>query len=288
MVSMTGFGYGEYQDDVHQITVELKGYNNRYLDVSVNLPAALSVLEPRFRQFLASRVGRGRVELNLRYNKRRNELSFLVDSDSIAQFTDTLHEIAKAAGIKADITLSNLLAMDELVKPVREIDPEEVWKITYPLLDTTFQDFDTSRKREGELTKRHILEHLSVLSQTVNVIREKSAALEVSLQENIRSRFETVMGNSIDEDRVLAETAVLLVKFSIDEELSRLSGHLEAFKQTAAKNEPVGKRLDFLCQELHREINTVGSKSTLYEINSSVVDAKDALEKIREQLRNVE
>jgi uncharacterized protein (TIGR00255 family) len=285
---MTGFGYGEYQDDVHQIILELKGYNNRYLDVYINLPVCLSVLEPRFREFLTSRVGRGRVELNLRHKKLKNELSFVVDNYAIAEFADTLREIAKAADIEADISLSNLLAMDELVKPVKEIDPEEVWEITYPLLDTTYRDFEASRKREGLLTERNILEHLSVLSQTVDIIREKSAGLEMSLQENIRSRFETVLGNSIDEDRVLAETAVLLVKFSVDEELSRLSGHLEAFRQTAAKQEPVGKRLDFLCQELNREINTVGSKSTLYEINSGVVDAKDALEKIREQLRNVE
>ena len=120
------------------------------------------------------------------------------------------------------------------------------------------------------------------------IARSERLHSTANLIENVRTRFESVLGNRIDEDRVLAETAALLVKFSIDEEISRLTGHLTAFRETAEQRVPVGKKLDFICQELNREINTVGSKSTVYEINCRVVDGKDALEKIREQLRNVE
>jgi uncharacterized protein (TIGR00255 family) len=285
---MTGYGYGEYQDEDSQALLEIKSYNNRYLDVSVSLPHGLGVLEPRFREYLVSRIGRGKVELNLRYRKLQDKLSFNIDHDSIAGFADTLRTVSRAAGIEPDICLSDLLAMEGLVEIEKEIDQEEVWKKLAPLLERTYADFDLSRKREGKLTEEHIFAQLKVLSQTVDVIGEKAEELEAGLQENIRTRFEAVLENRIDEDRVLAETAVLLVKFSIDEELIRLTGHLEAFQNTAALKEPVGKKLDFICQELNREINTVGSKSTVYEINRCVVDAKDALEKIREQLRNVE
>ena len=288
MISMTGFGYGEYQDDSRQAVLEIKGYNNRYLDIYVNLPQNLSSLEPRFREYLVSRVHRGKVELTLRYRRLENELTFSVDRDAAASFAAILRQIADAAGIDADISLSHMLAMEDLVQSKREIDPEKVWADLQPLLDQVCRQFMQSRAGEGEVTEKSIVSHLSVLAQAVEVIRDRSGELEKNLRENIRSRFETVLGNRIDEDRVLAETAVLLVKFSIDEELSRLTGHLEAFRSMASQKDPVGKKLDFLCQELNREINTVGSKSTIYEINSRVVEAKDALEKIREQLRNVE
>ena len=288
MVSMTGYGYGELQDEAQHALLEIKGYNNRYLDVYINLPQSLSGLEPRFRGYLASRVGRGKVELNLKYRRLRNDLSFTVDRDAILNFTEVLKEIAEAAKIDAGVTLSHLLMMEDLVKPIREIDPEAVWNLITPLLERTFEDFTLARLREGEDTEKRIMSHLAALSEAVEVFRSRAIELEDNIRENIRGRFESTLGSKIDEDRVLAETAVLLVKFSIDEELSRLAGHLEAFRIAAKRKDPVGKKLDFLCQELNREINTVGSKSTIYEINSRVVDAKDALEKIREQLRNVE
>ncbi|MBN1685921.1 MAG: YicC family protein [Spirochaetales bacterium] len=288
MISMTGFGYGEYQDDCQQAAIEIKSYNNKYLDIHVNVPQNLGSLEPRFREYLASRIRRGKVELTLRYRRLANELTFKVDTSAVVSFTDVLREIAAAAGIGAEIQLSHILAMEDLVQSKREIDPEEAWVALMPLVEQTFEKFMDSRVSEGEATEKSIAAHLSVFANAVQAIGERSGELETALQENIRSRFETVLGNRIDEDRVLAETAVLLVKFSIDEEISRLTSHLEAFRQTAAQIEPVGKKLDFLCQELNREINTVGSKSTIYEINRQVVEAKDALEKIREQLRNVE
>ncbi len=285
---MTGYGYGELQDETQQALLEIKGYNNRYLDIYINLPQSLATLEPRFRGYLASRVRRGKVELNLKYRRLQNELSFSVDRTAIVSFTEVLKEIADAANIDSDVTLSHLLTMEDLVKLKREIDPEEVFRAVSPLLERTFEEFAHARIVEGEATEKSIFSHLTVLSEAVELFRDRSGELERNIRENIRSRFETVLGNKIDEDRVLAETAVLLVKFSIDEELSRLTGHLESFKNTMKLKDPVGKKLDFLCQELNREINTIGSKSTIYEINSRVVDAKDALEKIREQLRNVE
>ena len=123
---------------------------------------------------------------------------------------------------------------------------------------------------------------------SVTLIEQQAATLDRLVRENVRERFEEVLGNRVDEDRILAEIAALLVKFSIEEEIARLHGHLAAFDDALASDGPVGKKLDFLCQELNREVNTIGSKSPLYEINEQVVEAKDAIENMREQLRNVE
>ena len=288
MKSMTGFGHRDFQDEESQIQVELKSYNNRYLDININLPSALGVLEPRFRQFLADRVQRGKVELAVRYRRLLEELSFSVDKHAVTSFVDVLKDICNAAGISDEISLSHVLKMEELVKARRDVDPEAVWAVIEPLLEEASSDFEASRIREGSGTKSSILTQLSVIKQAVEEFEKRAGNLEAGIREGIVEKFHQVLGNRVDEDRVLAETAVLLVKFSIDEEIQRLNGHLEAFAQTVELSGPVGKKLDFLCQELNRELNTVGSKSTVLEINRLVVDAKDALEKIREQLRNVE
>ena len=153
---------------------------------------------------------------------------------------------------------------------------------------TNFEDFDKERTREGLQTHRALSHHRSSVGDSLQVIEKLAGKLEETITISVRQRFESVLGNRIDEDRVLAEIGTLLVKFSIDEEISRLHGHLAAFDETIESRGPVGKKLDFLCQELNREINTIGSKSTIYEINRTVVEAKDAIEKMREQLRNVE
>jgi uncharacterized protein (TIGR00255 family) len=288
MKSMTGFGYAEFQDEDRQISLELKSYNNRYLDIHVNLPSSLTMLEPRFREYLAARVERGKVELGVRYRKLQDNLSFSVDVKSIANYVEVLHEIQVAAGVEDNINLSHILEIEDLVKARRDVDPEAMWSASEPLLDKVFSDFDTARTIEGKFTMESIMSNLSVIREAAEMFRAKSGELESGIRDGLMERFEQVLGNRIDEDRVLAETAVLLVKFSIEEEISRLFGHLDVFVQTSGQDGTVGKKLDFLCQELNRELNTVGSKSTLYEINHKVVDAKDALENIREQLRNVE
>ena len=285
---MTGFGYREHQDAQQQLTLELKCYNNRYLDINVNLPSNLGSLEPRLREYLSSRIERGKVDLSVRYRRLQEDLSFTVDRGAIASYLSVLSEISDAAGLQEQVTLDHLLTMEDLVKARRTVDAEEVWTLVSALLEDAFADFEDSRVREGLLTKISVLEHLAVIRSAAELFESRSHDLERLIRDNLVKRFEQVLGDRVDEDRVLAETAVLLVKFSIDEEITRLFGHLDAFSSVAESSGGVGKKLDFLCQELNREINTVGSKSTLYEINHRVVDAKDALEKIREQLRNVE
>ena len=135
---------------------------------------------------------------------------------------------------------------------------------------------------------RSLLEHRSALDRCIGVISDRADSMEEHVTGTVRKRFDEVLGERVEEDRILAEIGSLLIRFGIDEELSRLRGHLEAFDEGMRSDRPIAKKLDFICQELNREINTIGSKSPLYEINRSVVEAKEAIEKMREQLRNVE
>ncbi len=294
MKSMTGYGFAEHQSEKARVSVELKSYNNRYLDIGVSLPAALGPLEPRARDYLARRISRGRVELTVRVIEYEEELSIILDKRAVRSYAKVLRELAETAGINESVELVHLLTMegilktDGLLKVDRTTDVELFWGLLEPQLEKAFGDFERARSVEGKATEEDILSNLARIEQAVETIKEYSGELESIIKSNLKERFTELLGNSYDESRLLAETAVLLVKSTIGEEVQRLESHLASFKKLAAGAEPTAKKLDFLCQELGREINTVGSKSTILEVNQAVIEVKDSLENIREQLRNVE
>jgi uncharacterized protein (TIGR00255 family) len=155
------------------------------------------------------------------------------------------------------------------------------------LKDAVFA-FNEERIREGKHTEEHIFDALGKLEMALQTVEANVFHLENSIKENIANRFKEIVGSELDENRVMAETAILLMKYTISEEISRLASHLGEFKAEAARNDRPGKKLDFLCQEINREINTIGSKSSILEVSRAVVEMKESLENIREQLRNVE
>lgn len=291
MKSMTGYGYGEYQDDRVQLSLELKSYNNRYLDVLVNLPAALSPLEQRIRDFVASNTVRGRIEVYLKLRELQENAEVHVDRGAVKGYLSALSELSELSGARGDIDLPLLLQLDGILTVDRRRDIEEYWKLIEPVLHDTFREFDASRLREGSSTREDILRQLARVSEQVDVIGGLAPRLEEQIKGSLRDRFKEMLGDAADENRIYAEAAVLLVRYSINEELVRMKTHLSSFKDTleqAGDGRGVGKKLDFICQELNREINTTGSKSTIVEINQCGIEVKDALENIREQLRNVE
>jgi uncharacterized protein (TIGR00255 family) len=167
-------------------------------------------------------------------------------------------------------------------------DAEKYWARIAPVLTAAADRFDAERAREGADTAEDILSHVSVMDNSALAISSYIPELEASIKENLRNRFMECLGDSIDENRVFTETAVLLMKFSISEELARLSAHLKEFRIEVERNSGSGKKLDFISQEINREINTIGSKTPMLEVSRRVVEMKSALEDIREQLRNVE
>jgi len=286
--SMTGFGYGEHRDEKRQLTMTLKSYNNRFLDLFVYLPPSLAVLEPQVRRYLSERVLRGRVELYLKAAELEDAPKVSLDRSAVRVYAQLLRDLAREAGLRERLRLSHLLALEGVIRTEAHSDPLELWPVLEALLAKTFQDFDQARAGEGEATRRDVLAILTGFEAEIARIEGLAPLLEDRLKNDLRARFREVLGDSVEEARLLTETAVLLSRSDIHEELMRVRAHLASFRAAVSESGAVGKKLDFLCQELGREVNTIGAKNALVEVDAAVVALKDALEKIREQVRNVE
>jgi uncharacterized protein (TIGR00255 family) len=285
---MTGFACREKAGEDISVSVEIKGYNNRFLEIYVNAPPWLSGLEPGIRERVAAVCGRGKVEVQIRVREHNAPVSVSVNAEAAKAFQGAISSLASDLGLNEKPALSALLKMEGVLEVEKNRDNGRYWQAIEPVLTEAAGAFYEERVREGKHTEDDILKSLSLIERALAAVASLGPALETSIKENIKTRFAEVMGNQIDENRVLAETAVLLMKYTISEELSRLASHLADFRAETTKNPRPGKKLDFLAQEINREINTIGSKSAVIEVSRAVVEMKEALENIREQLRNVE
>jgi uncharacterized protein (TIGR00255 family) len=290
MKSMTGYAYQETFEGTFSLSVEIKGYNSRYLEIFVNLPTILSGLEPKIREVIAAVAGRGKVETSIRLKETS---AVRINREMVKAYADALTDLARSLDLDEKPSLSLLLSMEGVIEIDKSRDDTRYWNALEPVLHTALNRFDVERTREGQQTQNAILSFVDALEESVRKVESFAPVAETSMLENFRVRFAEVLGSAytsdlIVENRILAETAALLIKCSIAEEISRIYSHLAEFRAETARNPSPGKKLDFLCQELNREVNTIGSKTGILEINREVVSLKDALENIREQLRNVE
>jgi uncharacterized protein (TIGR00255 family) len=288
MKSMTGYAWREISGEEITLSVEIKSYNSRFLEVSVYLPPWLSGLEPRVRDYIGSRINRGKVEINIRLRDHKAGPSVSVNTEAALAYEKAISRLAESLKTGEKPGLSLILGMEGVLEIEKNRDDERYWKQIEPALKKAVEDFEAERVREGQHTETDILSHIRAIEGAVQTVAVQAPALEASIKENLRNRFTELLGNQIDENRILAETAVLLMKYTISEEISRLSSHLAEFRAESQRNPSPGKKLDFLCQEINREINTIGSKTTILEVSRAVVEMKDALENVREQLRNIE
>ena len=286
--SMTGFGHREFAGELLQGSLEIKSWNNRYLDISVFAPAWLTILESKIRDFVSARVTHGKIEVNLRARSLEVPAKASVDVEAARAISEALRELARAAGIAEGPRLSDIVAIEGILGFERELDAEEAWLEISTVLETTFAAFDASRIAEGAALERDIHASLSRIEAGRESIAILAPSLEIGLKNQIRDRFAEILGSSVDESRVLTEVASLLMKYTINEEIVRLGAHLVSFRRILAEQATPAKKLDFLCQEMNREVNTIGSKSMILAVSEAVVELKDALENIREQLRNIE
>ena len=288
MTSMTGFGHGEHRDNRVQLTLEIRSYNNRYLELSINLPYSLKQLEPRVREFLSSHIQRGKVEFYLSVIELEDESEVFIDHARVRTYMEALADLRRQAGLREKPSIQHLIGLEGVLKTVSRKDPEALWALVTPVLEKVFADFEASRTVEGRKTERDIRKFASDIRASLAVIEAKVPDIETKIRQGLRERFTELLGEGVDESRILAETAVQLMRSDINEEVQRMKAHLESLDEACGRDGPQGKKLDFVCQELGREINTIGSKSMTLEIDQAVIAVKDSLEKIREQLRNVE
>ena len=287
MKSMTGFARREIETPFLKGSLTIKSYNNRYLEISMYLPPYLAALESRFRDAIAASVIHGKVEAALRVREISEPPRVLVDSAAVTEVASALRAAAEAAGIREPVRLADILAFDGVVTFERNIDADAAWESLEGPVSECLAEFDRDREREGRSTRADIERKLATIEESVGIVESEAPAIEASIRGNLAGRFREVLGSEVDENRVLQEVASYLARHTINEELVRLRSHIAAFR--AALADPgCGKKLDFLCQEMNREANTIGSKNILARIGEAVVSLKDAIENVREQVRNVE
>ena len=289
MRSMTGYAYKEKIDDNVTVSVEIKSWNSRFLDLSVNIPSFLGRLENRIREKCSSSIFRGKVELNIRIREKNNAVTVEADENAAKQYLAAIQNVAESCGFDSkNIPLGLIISQEGVLTVQKDTDPERYWGIIEPILSEALDDFTADRDREGANLKKDLLEKLSKIEESEKLFKEWIPQMESLFRENILKRFNEVLGDKVDEQRVMTETAALLVKYTINEEVVRLQSHIDALKSEMENNPAPGRKIDFICQELNREINTIGSKNQFVEVGRAVIAAKDALENIREQARNVE
>jgi uncharacterized protein (TIGR00255 family) len=285
---MTGFAHREIEREGLRGSLELKSYNNRYLDLYIYMPPYLSRLEPRIRSFISERIVHGKVEVSLRIREIDAPVSVSADLEAAKSVVAMLRRISDVCALQDAPKLGNILGFEGVVAFERNLDEGALWARLEPELEACFADYDESRLREGRATAADIGTQMARVSAAVSLISSKASEIEATIKKQLIARFEETLGDAVDQGRVLTELASYLMKYTINEELSRLSAHIDSFGRIMETEKAPGKKLDFLCQEMNREVNTIGSKSMMLEVSRAVVELKDALENIREQLRNVE
>ncbi|QAT63413.1 YicC family protein [Acidilutibacter cellobiosedens] len=290
--SMTGFGRGESSDGIHSFTVEIKTLNHRYNDIVIKMPKHIGYLEERVKKIIKKYIIRGRVEvyINLEYINETN-VDINVDIPLAKSYKSALERVAEELNIEEKITLDNIVSIPEIIKIQRKEEDEEViWNCLKPAVEDAVDYIMNMRIKEGEELKKDVLLKINNFKEIIKSIEKKAPFIVNEYKEGLRKRVSELLGDefNLDEEKLMNEVVFFADKSNINEEIVRLYSHINQFESSLELNESVGRKLDFLIQEMNREINTIGSKVNDIEVNSCVVEAKSELEKIREQVQNFE
>lgn len=289
MNSMTGYAYNEVVTENYTVSVEFKSVNSRFLDLSINLPSFLGRIENKFKEIITSKIQRGKLDIFIRVKETNAPVSISVDENMAKSYFEAISKIAKSIGQnEKEIPLSLIVTQEGVLSSQKEIDIEKYYQMILPVFEKSLEEFIIDRNREGENLKKDLLYQLEKIEKASVVFTEWQPKMENAFKENIIKKFNEILGDKVDEQRVMTEVASLMVKYTINEEIVRLKSHIKAVQNEIENNATPGKRLDFICQEMNREINTIGSKNQFIEIAEQVINAKDALENIREQSKNIE
>lgn len=288
MISMTGYAYEEINTEEAVISVEIKSVNSRFLDLNVNLPVYLNPLESYFRTKISEKILRGKVDVFIRLKELKSNAEITVDENLAKMYAEAVKKVEKAADIYENQTaLQFVLNQPGVLVSNKSYDIEKYKEMITPVFDKAFSDFIRDTEREGENMKKDLLEKLAKLEECALFFQKWQPVMETEFKNQITEKFKEIVGEMIDENRIMTEVAAMIVKYTINEEIVRLNSHISAMKKELTENPAPGKRIDFICQEMNREINTIGSKNQFAEVGAMVVSAKDALENIREQSKNV-
>jgi uncharacterized protein (TIGR00255 family) len=292
MNSMTAFARAEKKTDNTAVNIEVRTYNSRYLDIVVRLPQQYLPLEEKIKSIISANVARGRVELKLQItDESREAVAFEVNRVKATAYHQALMQLRDELNIAAPIGLEQISAVGDIIKPVEvEQALDQTWQIIEPCLHQALADLNAMRAKEGAFIAGDIEKRINFISRSIVRIEQESTGLLHHYRDRLMARIAALTNGitEIDRDRIAQEAAILADRSDITEETVRAASHLKQFRAIMRADAPAGRKLNFLLQELNREFNTIGSKTEKSLVSHVVVDVKSELEKIREQVQNIE
>ncbi|MBR1393283.1 MAG: YicC family protein [Ruminococcus sp.] len=289
--SMTGFGRERKVLGSREILVEIRSVNHRYYEFTAKTPRAYGYLDEKLKAFMHGAITRGKVEVSVSiYNQEGVNANIEINREIAKGYLNALRSSAEELDLEDDLKLSNVLRLPDVFTVVKVIDDEEeIWQQVSEVAAAALERFVEMRVTEGEKMYADISSRLDMIEETVEKIEKLSPASVDAYRQRLYDKIAEVVGDrNIDESRILTEAAIFADKIAVDEETVRLKSHISQFRELLQSGEPVGRKLDFLVQEMNREVNTTGSKASELEITRMVVDMKSEIEKIREQIQNIE
>lgn len=289
--SMTGFGRCEVQEADRKITVEMKSVNHRYLDVNIKMPKKLNFFEASIRNELKNYIQRGKVDIFITYEDyTESNVCVKYNRELAAEYMSYLEKMAEDFALDNDVRVSGLSRYPEvLTMEEQTIDEEALWQILDRALKGAAEGFVETRIREGEHLRNDLIEKLNMMLTHVAFITERSPRIISDYRQKLEDKVKDLLGDAkVDENRLLMEVTIFADRVCVDEELVRLKSHVETTRDTLIEGGSIGRKLDFIAQEMNREANTILSKSSDLEISNRAIELKTEIEKVREQIQNIE
>lgn len=291
MRSMTGFGRERIVAGGKEYLVEIRSVNSRYCELTAKVPKNYTYLEEKLKTLVKSRLSRGKAEISLTvYDIQGRDTAITVNTPVVKRYLEEMRKCSKELGLKDDIELSDIFRMTDAFTVVRpEEDEDVIWANAESAAKGALDKFTAMRETEGEKLKTDILEKLAGIERMTEEVERLSPETVKAYRERLYTRLKEVLENvQADEQRIIAEAAIFADKTAVDEETVRLHSHFKQFREMTEAKEPVGRKLDFLVQEINRESNTIGSKCQDLRVTKLVIEMKSEIEKIREQIQNIE
>jgi len=290
--SMTAFSRAEWTHSGLTAVIELRSYNGRYLDISLHLPRELHPLEDKIKKFIADRISRGHISVRIDLKKTDEAVKrYAVDTAKALAYLEALSQLTAALKIDGNISLDVILGQGDIITAEDDVaDLNVYWRVVESCLNKSLDELDDMRRQEGSFLCDDLIGRLDYLQSSIEKIENASDNLIPYYRDLLKERITQLTQGivSLDQDRIMQEAAILADKSDVSEEIVRVKSHIDQFRQIMADNQPGGRRLNFLLQEFNREFNTIGSKTANTGISYTVVDAKSEIEKIREQVQNIE
>ena len=289
--SMTGFGCCEIADGAYRVTVEMKSVNHRYLDVSIKIPKKLSFFESAVRNMLKKYIERGKVDVFVTYEEyTQNNVCIKYNKDIAEEYMKYLDQMAGDFSLENDIRVSTLSRYPEVFTMEEQtMDEEELWRELEQAVQGAAENFVEAREAEGENLKEDLIGKLDAMAVHVDFITDRSPHIIKEYKEKLREKIQELLEDTrVDESRLLTEVTIFADRVCVDEELVRLRSHIAQTKEALLAGGSVGRKLDFIAQEMNREANTILSKTTDIEVSGHAIELKTEIEKVREQIQNIE